>query len=115
MVTEQTAEAMKLALRSAAGPGANAAGPGAGGPGRRLLAAMIGARESGCKCGSCVLLREELDVSVGAFLKMAVEAATPAGEVPPGPEAAVTPLAEEVAMPAAVTAVPAPAPTPEAL
>jgi len=115
MVMEQTAEAMKLALGSAVGPGANAAGPGAGGPGRRLLAAMIGARESGCKCGPCVLLREELDASVGAFLKMAVEAATPEGEVTPSLPAAVTPPAEEVAPPAEVPAAPAPALTPEAL
>lgn len=112
---EQTTKAVMNALGAAAGPAANAATPGAGGPGRRLLAAMIGARESGCKCGPCVLLREELDVSVGAFLKMAVEAATPEGEALPPMTAAVTPPVEEVAPPAEFAAAPAPTPSPEDL
>jgi len=103
------------ALGAAGGPAANAAAPGAGGPGRRLLAAMIGARESGCRCGACVLLREELDVSVGAFLKMAVEGATPEGEVAASPPAVVTPPAEEVATPAEVAAAFIAPPAPEPL
>lgn len=50
-------------------------------PGSRILAAMIAAREDRCPCRSCGLLRQELDDTIGAFLKAAASDAT--GHYPP--------------------------------
>ena len=78
------AGAMKIGTESAPG---SAAVP-ANAPGRRFLAAMFKARENGCECVPCRLLREEVEMVLGAFLK---EAAAGLDEIPPAAEpAAVT-------------------------
>jgi len=66
---EHMASAMLNAagLNAGSAPALNAKPP--GGAGQRLLVAMIQARESGCKCGSCVLLRQEVEVMMTAMLK----------------------------------------------
>jgi hypothetical protein len=66
-------EQMTAAILNAAGAG-NAGGPGAAAQprpagGQRLLVAMIQARESGCKCGACALLRQEVETMMTAMLK----------------------------------------------
>ncbi len=57
------------------------AGPAAAGAvtGRRTLAAMVSARETGCSCQACDLLRQEFETMIGAFLKSALEATGEAG------------------------------------
>lgn len=73
MLEKQTREAIAATLNNAGRPG-GAVPAGGAMPGRRILAAMLAARESGCKCGACILMREELDTSIGSFLKVALEA-----------------------------------------
>lgn len=73
MVQEQLKRAISNTLDNAGRPG-GAVPAGGAMPGRRILAAMLAARESGCKCGACCLMREELDTSIGSFLKVALEA-----------------------------------------
>jgi hypothetical protein len=87
---EQLMQAIGNAVKAGPGP----ASPGPSGPapgaGRRLLAAMFKARESGCNCEPCVLLRQEVDALVGQFLQAAAEAPDPLPGAPASPPGVAT-------------------------
>ncbi len=81
---EQMKGAMEAAI-GAAGPAAAAGQPAGKMPGGRILAAMFKARDGGCTCEPCRLLKAEVDTMLNAFLS---EAASAFDEAPPPAAAA---------------------------
>ncbi len=73
---EQMTAAIGKALTGGMGAPAGAGAAGSPKAGRRFLAAMIKARENGCSCDACRLLRQELDEAIGDLLKTMGEDAT---------------------------------------
>lgn len=77
------------AMLAGGGQSAPAAGPIQKGPmGQHGLLAMIAAREDGCDCRACNLLRKVVDELFTALLKQAGEPAPAAGVPIDGPTAA---------------------------
>ncbi len=70
---EQLKGAMANAMNAAGGGLLGGGAAPANMPGRRLLAAMVAARESACECKACGLLRREMDEVIGQFLRQAAE------------------------------------------